>query len=81
LAPLLISVLLFVTPGIPAIRGSFQAVGGYVRIGSAFILAQTAITPVWASVADIEGRKLDRWSRGTRSRGLGNGDNGERHYL
>ncbi|PSN59658.1 hypothetical protein BS50DRAFT_614491 [Corynespora cassiicola Philippines] len=49
--------LTIVTPAIPAIVGSFRSVSGYIWIGSAFILAQTAITPVWGTVADIWGRK------------------------
>lgn len=63
IAPLCFSVLLsaldltIVTPAIPAIVGSFQSSEGYIWVGSAFILAQTAITPVWGSVADIWGRK------------------------
>lgn len=63
IAPLCLSVLLsaldltIVTPAIPAIVGSFQSSEGYIWVGSAFILAQTAITPVWGSVADIWGRK------------------------
>ncbi|PGH15502.1 hypothetical protein AJ80_05519 [Polytolypa hystricis UAMH7299] len=63
IAPLCLSALLssldltIVTPAIPAIVASFQSMEGYVWIGSAFILAHTAITPVWGSVADIWGRK------------------------
>ncbi|RYP75135.1 hypothetical protein DL771_002596 [Monosporascus sp. 5C6A] len=61
--PLCLSVLLsaldltIVTPAIPAIVASFQSVAGYVWIGSAFVLANTAVTPVWGSVSDIWGRK------------------------
>ncbi|KAI1381951.1 major facilitator superfamily domain-containing protein [Hypoxylon crocopeplum] len=61
--PLCLSVLLsaldltIVTPAIPSIVASFQSVVGYVWIGSAFVLANTALTPVWGSVADIWGRK------------------------
>lgn len=63
MTPLCLSVLLsaldltIVTPAIPAIVNSFKSAAGYVWIGSAFILASTAITPVWGSVADIWGRK------------------------
>ncbi|KAK4154478.1 vacuolar basic amino acid transporter 5 [Chaetomidium leptoderma] len=49
--------LTIVTPAIPAMVAAFQAESGYVWIGSAFILASTASTPVWGSVADIWGRK------------------------
>lgn len=45
------------TPAIPDIVASFKSVSGYVWIGTAFILANTAVTPVWGSVADIWGRK------------------------
>ena len=63
MAPLCLSVTLsaldltIVTPAIPAIVGDFESTSGYIWVGSAFILAYTAITPVWGSVADIWGRK------------------------
>ena len=63
LMPLCLSVLLssldltIVTPAIPAIVSSFRSTAGYVWIGSAFVLANTAFTPIWGSVADIWGRK------------------------
>jgi MFS family permease len=63
MAPLCLSVLLsslditIVTPAVPAIVSSFQSTTGYVWVGGAFVLASTAITPVWGSVADIWGRK------------------------
>jgi len=63
MTPLCLSVMLsaldltIVTPAIPAIVGSFKSVTGYIWVGSAFILANTAITPIWGSVADIWGRK------------------------
>ncbi|KAL9616443.1 MAG: hypothetical protein Q9160_008695 [Pyrenula sp. 1 TL-2023] len=63
MTPLCLSVMLsaldltIVTPAIPAIVGSFKSVEGYVWVGTAFILANTAITPVWGAVADIWGRK------------------------
>jgi EmrB/QacA subfamily drug resistance transporter len=49
--------LTIVTPAVPAIVGSFKSVQGYVWIGSAFVLANTASTPIWGTVADIWGRK------------------------
>jgi MFS family permease len=49
--------LTIMTPAIPAIVGSFNSVTGYIWIGTAFILANTAITPVWGSVSNIWGRK------------------------
>ena len=63
MTPLCLSVLLsslditIVTPAIPAIVTSFQSPTGYAWVGGAFVLAGTAITPVWGSVADIWGRK------------------------
>jgi MFS family permease len=63
MTPLCLSVTLsaldltIVTPAIPAIVGSFKSVQGYVWIGSAFVLANTASTPIWGTVADIWGRK------------------------
>jgi hypothetical protein len=61
--PLCLSVLLsaldltIVTLAIPTIVTSFQSTSGYVWIGGGFILASTAATPVWGSLADIWGRK------------------------
>lgn len=63
MAPLCLSVFLssldltIMTPAIPSIVGSFHAAEGYVWIGAAFILASTAVTPVWGAVADIWGRR------------------------
>ncbi|KAI4708078.1 hypothetical protein J4E89_007198 [Alternaria sp. Ai002NY15] len=61
--PLCLSVLLsaldltIITPAIPTIVQRLHSTTGYVWIGSAFILASTASTPVWGSLADIWGRK------------------------
>ncbi|KAF2027684.1 MFS general substrate transporter [Setomelanomma holmii] len=61
--PLCLSVFLsaldltIITPAIPTIVRGFHSTTGYVWIGSAFILASTASTPVWGSLADIWGRK------------------------
>lgn len=63
MVPLCLSVLLsaldltIVTPAIPAIVAEFHSTAGYVWIGSGFVLASTAATPVWGSLADIWGRK------------------------
>jgi hypothetical protein len=63
MTPLCLSVMLssldltILTPAIPTIVSSFNSVSGYVWIGTAFILASTAIAPVWGTVADIWGRK------------------------
>ncbi|KAJ8123176.1 hypothetical protein ONZ43_g807 [Nemania bipapillata] len=61
--PLCLSTLLsalditIVIPAIPTIVASLGSVAGYIWIGSAFILASTATTPLWGTVADIWGRK------------------------
>ncbi|KAK7926464.1 MFS transporter [Apiospora marii] len=63
MVPLCLSVLLsaldltITTPAVPSIASTFGSASGYVWIGSAFSLAMTAVTPVWATVADIWGRK------------------------
>lgn len=63
MVPLCLSVLLsaldltITTPAVPSIAATFGSASGYVWIGSAFSLAMTAVTPVWATVADIWGRK------------------------
>jgi MFS family permease len=49
--------LTIVTPAIPAMVSDFNSESGYVWIGSAFILAGTASTPMRGSVANIWGRK------------------------
>ena len=49
--------LTIVTTAVPAIVASLHSVAGYVWVGSAYILAYAAITPIWGSVADIWGRK------------------------
>lgn len=49
--------LTIVTTAVPTIVSSFQSVAGYIWIGSAYILAYTAVTPIWGSVANIWGRK------------------------
>lgn len=61
--PLCLSTLLsalditIVIPAIPTIVASLGSVAGYILIGSAFILASTATTPLWGTVADIWGRR------------------------
>ncbi|KAK8043239.1 MFS general substrate transporter [Apiospora phragmitis] len=63
MVPLCLSVLLsaldltIATPAIPAIAATFGSASGYIWVGSAFVLAMSAVTPVWAAVADIWGRK------------------------
>ncbi|KAK0726514.1 major facilitator superfamily domain-containing protein [Apiosordaria backusii] len=63
LTPLCLSVLLssldltILTPSIPSIVSDFASPQGYIWIGSSFILAHTASTPIWGAVSDIFGRK------------------------
>ncbi|KAI0018444.1 major facilitator superfamily domain-containing protein [Xylariomycetidae sp. FL0641] len=71
MAPLCLSVLLsaldltIVTPAIPRIVSSLSpsssssssSSGAYVWIGSAFVLASTASTPLWGAASDVWGRK------------------------
>ncbi|KAK0666805.1 putative multidrug efflux system [Cercophora samala] len=63
LTPLCLSVLLssldltILTPSIPSIVADFASPQGYIWIGSSFILAHTASTPIWGAVSDIFGRK------------------------
>jgi hypothetical protein len=63
MSPLCLSVFLssldltVVTPAIPAMASSLPSSQDYVWIGSAFILASTAVTPVWGTTADIWGCK------------------------
>ena len=46
-----------VTTSMPVIAANFQSNAAYIWIGSSYVLASTAIAPVWGSVADIWGRK------------------------
>ncbi|KAF1992582.1 hypothetical protein K402DRAFT_320962 [Aulographum hederae CBS 113979] len=46
-----------VTTALPTISEHFQSSSGYTWIGSAFLLASSASTPVWGKVSDIWGRK------------------------
>jgi MFS family permease len=46
-----------VTTAVPAIVADFKSSDGYIWIGSSYILANTAMSPVWGSIADIWGRK------------------------
>ena len=63
--------LTIITPAIPTIVSSLShsststsssssssSAGGYIWIGSAFILSYTAATPLWGTLADIWGRRL-----------------------
>ncbi|KAK4169859.1 major facilitator superfamily domain-containing protein [Cladorrhinum sp. PSN259] len=71
LAPLCLSSFLsaldltIITPAIPSVVSSFATSSssasssstGYIWLGSAFILAHSASTPIWGSLSDIWGRK------------------------
>lgn len=71
MAPLCLSVLLssldltVLIPAIPAVVSSLSSSSspstsstyGYIWIGTAFILSNTSITPVWGTISDIWGRK------------------------
>ncbi|XXH00899.1 hypothetical protein Hte_007250 [Hypoxylon texense] len=46
-----------VTTALPTIVAAFGSAAGYTWIGSAFILAHTASTPVWGAVSDVWGRR------------------------
>ncbi|KAK3047141.1 hypothetical protein LTS18_013216, partial [Coniosporium uncinatum] len=46
-----------VTTALPTIAEHFNSAQGYIWIGSAFLLASAASTPVWGKVSDIWGRK------------------------
>lgn len=47
-----------VTTAIPTIAGQFQASqADYTWIGSSFLLAASAATPIWGKLCDIFGRK------------------------
>ncbi len=46
-----------VTTAMPVIAAEFHSNAAYIWIGSSYVLASTAIAPVWGSVADIWGRK------------------------
>ncbi|OSS49741.1 hypothetical protein B5807_05918 [Epicoccum nigrum] len=46
-----------VTTALPTISEEFQSASGYTWIGSAYLLANSAATPVWGKVSDIFGRK------------------------
>ena len=49
--------LTIVTTALPAIVSDFGSGSGYIWIGGAYILAYTAILPIWGAVANIWGRK------------------------
>jgi MFS family permease len=46
-----------VTTALPTISEEFNSASGYTWIGSAYLIAQSAATPIWGKVSDIFGRK------------------------
>ena len=46
-----------ISTALPTIAGDFHSSAGYTWIGSSFLLAQAASTPVWGKLSDIWGRK------------------------
>ncbi|KAJ4421719.1 hypothetical protein N0V82_003563 [Gnomoniopsis sp. IMI 355080] len=77
MTPLCLSVLLssldltMVTPAIPSIAGSFHSSSGFVWVGGAFVLASTATTPVWGTVADMDMLIAGRGVQGVGASGMG----------
>ncbi|KAF2132901.1 hypothetical protein P153DRAFT_282938 [Dothidotthia symphoricarpi CBS 119687] len=46
-----------VTTALPTIAADFNSASGYTWIGSAYLIANSAATPIWGKVSDIFGRK------------------------
>jgi len=46
-----------VTTALPTIAEHFQSASGYTWVGSAYLIANSAATPIWGKVSDIFGRK------------------------
>lgn len=46
-----------VTTALPTIASDFNSASGYTWVGSAYLIAQSAATPIWGKVSDIFGRK------------------------
>jgi hypothetical protein len=46
-----------VTTALPTISSEFNSASGYTWVGSAYLIAQSAATPIWGKVSDIFGRK------------------------
>ncbi|KAH5414444.1 hypothetical protein HBI47_152680 [Parastagonospora nodorum] len=63
MASLAVAVLLvalditIVTTALPTITAEFNSASGYTWIGTAYLIAQSASTPIWGKVSDIFGRK------------------------
>jgi MFS family permease len=46
-----------VTTALPTIAEHFNSASGYTWVGSAYLIANSAATPIWGKVSDIFGRK------------------------
>jgi EmrB/QacA subfamily drug resistance transporter len=46
-----------VTTALPTIAERFHSASGYTWVGSAYLIANSAATPIWGKVSDIFGRK------------------------
>lgn len=46
-----------VTTALPTIAEEFHSASGYTWVGSAYLIANSAATPIWGKVSDIFGRK------------------------
>ncbi|PVI03722.1 multidrug resistance protein fnx1 [Periconia macrospinosa] len=46
-----------VTTALPTIAEKFQSASGFTWVGSAYLIANSAATPIWGKVSDIFGRK------------------------
>jgi len=46
-----------ITTALPTISEHFHSASGYIWIGSAYLLANSASTPLWGKISDIFGRK------------------------
>ncbi|CAO2656807.1 Nn.00g056100.m01.CDS01 [Neocucurbitaria sp. VM-36] len=46
-----------VTTALPTIAEEFNSASGYTWVGSAYLIAQSAATPIWGKVSDVWGRK------------------------
>ncbi|KAF2874904.1 major facilitator superfamily-domain-containing protein [Massariosphaeria phaeospora] len=46
-----------VTTALPTIAEQFNSASGYTWVGSAYLIANSAATPIWGKVSDIFGRK------------------------
>ena len=46
-----------ITTALPTISEHFHSSAGYTWVGSAYLLATSAATPIWGKISDIWGRK------------------------